>query len=63
MILKAATWLKNRGRADAFDLSPAQIDFAVRVEHEHDRATLFQNAISTAVGTNGKEKHFEAIRP
>lgn len=49
-LVKSAAWLKNRGRADAMDLSPKELVFAVMVEREEQEAALMRMAVAARLG-------------
>jgi hypothetical protein len=60
-LVKSATWLANAGRSDAFDLSPKQIAWAVRVAEEDQRRATKADAIAVAIGTHGDKKAWTAL--
>ena len=60
-ITKSATWLRNLGRTDAYDLSPRQIGFAVRVADEDLKRSTRADAVAVAIGTHGDKKAWKAL--
>jgi hypothetical protein len=59
--VKAAVWLSNKGRADAFDLSPRQLVFAVLTERDEQRAEMLRAAQSTRIGQADSKDYKKAI--
>lgn len=60
-IVKSATLLRNLGRTDAYNLSPKQITFAIRVAEEDERKKVKANAVATAIGMSGDKKIWAAL--
>jgi hypothetical protein len=59
--VKAAVWLSNKGRADAFDLSPRQLVFAVLCERDEQRAEMLRVAQATRIGLADSKSYNKAV--